>query len=252
MSVPLAVSPERPFNIRYADEALLVVEKPAGIVTEPGRGHSEDTLLNGLFHQYRTRLQRMWKARDWGLLHRLDRLTSGLLLVALKPEAYDALRTQFENHRVRKRYWALVAGVPPRKQGTVQQPLREIKGVRKRAVIGRDGKPATTAYRLLSSGTWREPRGRKRETTVSLLEIRPATGRLHQVRVHMSHLGCPVLGDTWYGEQHPGPRMTRLGLHAAELSFVHPNLKRRLVVRAPWPEDLRSVLARCGLTEPML
>lgn len=226
-----------PWEVRYEDSDLLVVEKPSGVVTEPGRGHPDDSLLNGLFARFASQLQNLGEARDWGLLHRLDRDTSGLVLVGLRPASYDALRAGFEAHRVRKVYWALVAGVPNPRQGIIQTPIEEVAGQRKRAVLSRKGRAAVTAYRVLAVGE-----------QASLIEARPATGRLHQIRVHMASSGCPVLGDSEYGRSEI--RVARLCLHAARLSFVHPREQRRLTVASDWPDDLRGTLRRLGLPEP--
>ncbi len=228
-----------PFDIRYRDDDLLVVDKPSGVVSEPGKGHARDSLLNGLFCEFAPLLQNMGEARDWGLLHRLDRDTSGLLIVALRHRAYDALRDAFEHRRVKKTYWAIVAGTPKPLQAVIQKPIAEVVGVRKRAAIRRDGAPAVTAYRVLAS-----------VGPVSLIEARPATGRLHQIRVHMADAGCPVLGDETYGGSARALRVPRLCLHAAALSFVHPAGQKRLNVTSPWPADLRSTLSRFKLPDP--
>jgi 23S rRNA pseudouridine1911/1915/1917 synthase len=236
----ISPNPNVPFEVRYEDDDLLVVEKPSGVVSEPGRGHASDSLLNGLFAGYAARLQNLGEQRDWGLLHRLDRDTSGLLLVGLRNRAYDGLRKAFEERRVKKTYWALVDGTPKTKQGVIQSPIREVHGRQKTAVIHRAGRPAVTAYRVLSvSGP------------ICLIEAQPKTGRLHQIRVHLASLGCPVLGDELYGRPTLlAVRVPRLCLHAAALSFVHPTTNRRIEVRSEWPLKLRTVLIRLGLPEP--
>lgn len=248
----LSISPNSgvAYNICYEDDDLLVVEKPAGVVSQPGKGHQTDSLLNGLFARFGGRLQSLGPARDWGLMHRLDRDTSGLLIVALTPAAHQTLREAFEQRRIRKTYWAIVFGKPPRPGGVMQQLIREVQGVQKRAVIHRAGRPAATSYRVLDSAVL-DAAGREDPGMVSLIEARPATGRLHQVRVHLAHLGCPILGDEMYGgTERNMPRVPRLCLHAAELSFVHPTTQQRAQVRSPWPADLKRVLARMGLREP--
>ncbi len=232
-------NPDVPFEVRHEDELLLVADKPAGVVTEPGKGHAADSLLNGLFVRHAARLQNLGEPRDWGLLHRLDRDTSGLVLVALRREAYDALRTGFEKRQIKKVYWAVVAGEPQPRQGVIQRPIVEVRGPLKRATLRRDGAPAITAYKILAPG-----RG------VSLIEARPATGRLHQIRIHLASLGCPVLGDTMYGRSAAHVRVPRLCLHASRLSFVHPGSSRRMEVASPMPADLAPVLRRFELEMP--
>lgn len=239
MDYSVSPNPDVPFKIRWQDDTLLVVEKPGRVVTQPGKKHEHDSLLNGLFHAHGNALQNMGESRGFGLLHRLDKDTSGLVLVALRPRTYAGLREQFEQRRIKKRYWALVNGLPRPAQGVIQKPIAEVVSTRKRAVLRRDGKPSITAYKVL------EEKG-----GIALIEARPKTGRLHQIRVHMADLGCPVLGDFMYAGDIPMPDVLRLCLHAAELSFVHPETMERITVRAEWPQDLRKTLSRFGLSEP--
>jgi len=228
-----------PYEVHFADDSLIVVEKPAGVVTQPGKKHERDSLLNGLFAEYGPTLQNLGESRDWGLLHRLDRETSGLIIVALRKSAFDHLLDQFKRRLVQKIYWALVAGRPVPAQGVLQKPIAEVVGARKKAVLARDGKPAITAYRVLQSAN-----------DVSLIEARPKTGRLHQIRLHMASIGCPVLGEDTYNGKFALPKVPRLCLHAASLSFIHPVDGNRRTVYSPWPQDLAATLKRFGLTTP--
>ncbi|MFQ5430692.1 MAG: RluA family pseudouridine synthase [Phycisphaerae bacterium] len=232
-------NPTVPFEVAHADAHLLVVAKPPGVVTQPGKKHERTSLLNGLFCRYGKPLQNLGAARGWGLLHRLDKDTSGLVLVALRVRAYEHLLDQFKRRLVKKTYWAIVAGTPRPAQGVIQKPIAEIVGTRKRAVIRRDGKQAITAYRILQCGAG-----------ATLIEARPKTGRLHQIRVHMASLGHPVVGDALYATGSDLPPVPRHCLHAASLSFVHPEAGRRLTIVSPWPADLRKTLKRLGLTAP--
>jgi len=232
-------NPDVPYEVRYRDEHLLVADKPSGVVTEPGKGHADDSLLNGLFGEFAAALQNLGEGRDWGLLHRLDKDTSGLLLVGLRVKAYDALRAAFEARQVKKVYWALVMGTPQPAQAVLQKPIVEVTGVRKRASLRQEGRQAITAYKVLQRGD-----------RVSLVEARPATGRLHQIRVHMASIGCPVLGDEMYGASARAIRVPRLCLHAARLSFVHPEKQRRIEVASMWPADLDATLKRFGFEKP--
>ena len=228
-----------PYEIRHADDDFLVVDKPARVVTQPGKKHEHDSLLNGLFSVYGKALQNLGDARGWGLLHRLDKDTSGLVLVALRNRAYDHLRKQFEDRQIRKTYWAIVCGRPKPVQGVIQKRITEITGTRKRAVIRRDGKKAITAYRVLQSAN-----------SVSLIEALPKTGRLHQIRIHMETIGHPVLGESVYLGKAEPPTVPRLCLHAAELSFIHPTKGHRITAQSPWPRDLVTTLKRFGLVVP--
>jgi len=230
-----------PYEVRHADDDILVVEKPSGVVTQPGKKHQRTSLLNGLFVKYGRQLQNLGEARGWGLLHRLDKDTSGLVIVALRGRAYDHLLDQFKRRLVKKTYWAIVAGSPRPAQGVIQKPIVEVVGTRKRAIIKRDGKPSITAYRTLQTAG-----------DVTLIEARPKTGRLHQIRVHVSDLGCPVLGETVYAGKHRLPSVARLCLHAAALSFIHPETGHRLEIRSAWPSDLRKTLKRLELSIPHL
>lgn len=238
------------YRLAYVDEYLLVADKPAGVVTQPGKKHERDSLLNALFATYGNTLQNLGQARDWGLLHRLDKETSGLVMVALRNRAYEDLRRQFEERRIQKVYWAVVGGQPHPAQGVIQKPIAEVVGLRKKAVIQRDGQQAITAYRTLAVGSQAGSLCHKSAGGVSLIEARPKTGRLHQVRVHLAALGHPLLGETLYGAWRGLPRVPRLCLHAAQLSFMHPETGRRLTVLSPWPEDLASTLRRFDLPSP--
>lgn len=246
MSVQLSVHPNPHVSLAlaYEDPAFVVVDKPAGVVTQPGEKHDRDTLLNGLFASHGKALQNIGKARDFGLVHRLDRPTSGLVIVALEQAAYDHLRAQFAGRTIEKTYLALVHGAPRPPSGTEQTPIREVRrGGRKVAALdgGRGAQPAVTRYETLVRGP-----------VASLLACRPATGRLHQIRVHLAHRGCPVVGDGEYGRREAVDRSLgqRIGLHAAELRLVHPTTGQRLTVRAPLPADLLAACERLGVVCP--
>jgi 23S rRNA pseudouridine1911/1915/1917 synthase len=228
------------FKILHEDPHLLIVLKPAGVATQPGKRHEHDALLNGLFAAHGTRLQQLGRARDFGLLHRLDRMTSGLVVVALTKDAYDGLRRAFEARMIRKFYWAVTARAPHKPVGTIRRPIIEETDERKTARVSAAGKPALTAYRVLESGS-----------AGALLECRPVTGRLHQVRVHLASIGCPILGDDLYAPRVKGRTAPRLALHAHRLVFEHPVTAQRIDVRTPWPADLASLLRRLKLKKPL-
>lgn len=233
------------FAVRHADDDLLVVEKPPRVVTQPGVGHEHDTLLNGLFAQYGDRLQQLGVARDFGLVHRLDRETSGLLVVALTPKGYDGMRALFERREVSKYYWAICHKAPRDAQGVIKKPIAEEVRRKDRytsikyAKISAQGKPAVTAYRVLAdSGLG------------ALIEARPVTGRLHQVRVHLDLIGSAVLGDPQYGPNLVRKASPRLALHAHRLVFDHPITGDRMDIAARFPRDLRGVLKKLRLPGP--
>ncbi len=244
MSAPTP-NPRVTFRVRHEDEHLLVVEKRARLVTAPGVGHEHDTLLNGLMAAHGGRLARLGARRDWGLVHRLDKDTSGLLLVALTPEAYDGLRALFETREVRKFYWAVCRSAPNKPTGVIKRPIiEEVQRVdrytsTKTSRIGASGKPAVTAYRVLQTSP-----------AAALVEARPITGRLHQVRVHLDSIGATVLGDEVYGPRSARAASPRLALHAHRLGFTHPITGEEIDIRSPFPRDLRPMLRRMMLELP--
>lgn len=246
MNLSVPANPRITYGLRYQDEHLLVIEKPPRVPTQPGKGHASDTLLNGLFAQFGAQLQNLGKARDFGLLHRLDKETSGLLVVGLRTAAYDAMREQFMQRAVRKFYWAICDGMPKHPSGVLRMPIAESdpvaenrSGPMKLARISRTGKPSITAYRVLDRGP-----------AATLIECRPVTGRLHQIRVHMEAIGCPLLGDTIYGPRRVHTASPRVALHAHRLAFVHPITGQPIDIRTDWPGDLRRTLRLLGLHRP--
>lgn len=230
------------FGVRYEDEHLVVVEKPSGIVTQPGLSHADDSLLNGLFARWGTRLQKLGRGRSFGLLHRLDRETSGLVGVALDAKSYDDISDAFRRREVRKFYWAVVRGAPNTPTGTINRPLAEVRRDKKlMASVSSSGKPALTAFRQLESAH-----------DVTLLECRAVTGRLHQLRAHLASIHCPILGDGIYAPSTVAGMAPRLALHAHRLAFEHPVTKAALDVRSAWPRDLKPLLRRVGIERPDL
>lgn len=232
----------------FEDKDLVVIAKRAGIVTQPGKGHDSDSLLNGLFDRYSKQLQKLGAPRDFGLLHRLDRFTSGILVVALSPSAYDGLREQFEARTVRKFYWAVTDKSPSTPTGLINKPLLETQPrdytEQKLSKISAKGKPAQTAYRVLSTATSGPHEG------AALIEARPLTGRLHQVRVHLATIGCPIIGDDLYAPPAIRKLGPRLALHSHRLAFTHPISGEPIDAQTPFPKDLRSLLTKLKLKRP--
>jgi 23S rRNA pseudouridine1911/1915/1917 synthase len=235
------------YRLAYEDEHILVIEKRARLVTAPGVGHEDDTLLNGLVATHGTPLRNLGTSRDWGLLHRLDKATSGLLVVALTPPAYDGLREAFESRAVRKFYWAVCRSTPNKPSGVIRKPVvEEVKRATrytstKTARVGASGKAALTAYRALQSSG-----------SACLIEARTVTGRLHQVRVHLDSIGATVLGDDLYGPKIARMSSPRLALHAHRIAFLHPVTGEEIDQRSMFPRDLRGMLKRMRLTRPDL
>lgn len=232
------------FRVLYEDADLLVVNKPAKVATQPGLGHEHDALLNGLFARWGNQLQNLGAKRDFGLLHRLDRAASGLVVVGLRASAYDALREAFSSRRVKKLYWAVTRSAPNSPAGVIRKPIEEYKGRRgtrtmKLAKISSHGKPGITAYRTLAESP-----------TAALVECRPVTGRLHQIRVHLDAIGCTILGDDIYGPEGVRSAAPRLALHAHRLVFLHPISGEVVDISSPWPNDLKSLLRKLTLPRP--
>jgi 23S rRNA pseudouridine1911/1915/1917 synthase len=228
----VAEEPEAPrarFEIAWQDEHLLVVDKPAGVVVHPARGHRTGTLAQAL-----QGLAAGGEDPDRaGIVHRLDRDTSGLLLVARTVEAYDALRAQIRAREIVREYLALVEGRPPAREGTIEAPLGRDRRARMRISTDTDDpKPAVTHFeveRALPQST--------------LLRVRLQTGRTHQIRAHLLAIGHPVLGDPEYGR--PGVLgLERQFLHAEHLALAHPVTGAPLDLRSPLPADLRAALQR--------
>lgn len=240
MNYSIAPNERVAFKVRYEDEHLLVVEKRARLATVPGKGHADDTLLNGLFAQYGTRLQNVGGPREFGMMHRLDKPTSGLVLVALTPDCYDALGVQFRERKVAKFYYAITKRAPAKVPvGTINRPILEEHKAMKLARVASGGKPSLTAYRLVSQSP-----------AAALLECRAVTGRLHQVRVHLASIGCPILGDDLYANATVADAAGRLMLHAHRLAFEHPVTGLGVDVSSPPPRDFRAMLKRAGLALP--
>ena len=228
-----------PLRIVFEDEHLLVVDKPAGLVVHPAAGNPDGTLVNALLHHCGGSLSGIGGVARPGIVHRIDKDTSGLLLVAKTDVAHEGLAKQFAAHSIERRYLALVNGVPNTAEGTVDAPLARSSTNRKKISIvkGSRGKRAVTHWRRLQ--ILRE---------AALVECRLETGRTHQVRVHMASLGYPLLGDPVYGRSGKNNRellkslnFHRQALHAAELGFTHPVTKHRLSFASGMPADMQEL-----------
>ena len=228
-----------PLRIVFEDEHLLVVDKPAGLVVHPAAGNPDGTLVNALLHHCGGSLSGIGGVARPGIVHRIDKDTSGLLLVAKTDVAHEGLAKQFAAHSIERRYLALVNGVPKTAEGIVDAPLARSSTNRKKISIveGSRGKRAVTHWRRLR--ILRE---------AALVECRLETGRTHQVRVHMASLGYPLLGDPVYGRSGKNNRellkslnFHRQALHAAELGFTHPVTKHRLSFASGMPADMQEL-----------
>ena len=241
---PLDVSGEQiPLRIVYEDDDLLIVDKPAGMVTHPSAGHSGGTLVNALLGRAGgSEYGGIGGVARPGIVHRLDRDTSGLLMVAKHDTAQQALMAQLKARRVKKTYLALVAGSVPATVGRIEAPIGRDPRHRTRMGVVPDGRPATTGYRV-----------RERLAGWTLLEVDLVTGRTHQIRVHMASIGHAVAGDPVYatGAARKGPAgLTRLFLHAWRLELAAPSGDQLIQATADLPPELESVLAELRRHDP--
>jgi len=218
-----------PLRILYEDAHILAVDKAAGMVVHPGAGHFTGTLVGALMHHSRELSGVGGDPTRAGIMHRLDKETSGCLLVAKTDRAHAALAEQFAGRDVRKIYLARVAGIPRRTFGTIDAPIARHPHHRQKMAVSENerGREAVTEYRVLLT-----------DGKTSLLECRPKTGRTHQIRVHLKSIGHPVLGDPLYGQRGP---YTRHMLHAYKIAFLHPVTRKPMEICAPPTEPLLQI-----------
>lgn len=247
---PKAIAEDIPLAIVYEDADLIIVNKPAGMVTHPAYGNYTGTLVNALLHHTRSLSGVNTELRP-GIVHRLDKETTGLMVVAKNDPAHQALAKQFSRRTIEREYWALVWGTFKEKQGTIETYLGRSKRDRKKVAVTREGKLAVTEYRVLQDFDF-----------LSLVRLKLRTGRTHQIRVHLAHIGHPVFGDPTYGGRShnwgglKGKRaeasqrllemITRQALHAKTIGFVHPSTKKQVSFDSELPDDMQNVLVAAG------
>lgn len=242
-----AVSEAIPIEIVYEDEDLIVVNKPAGMVTHPAYGNYTGTLVNALLHHC-AKLSTTDDELRPGVVHRLDKDTSGLIVAAKNDVAHAALARQFSQRTIEREYWAVVWDIFKQRRGTIDASLGRSKSDRKRITVTREGKPAVTEYEVLECFPY-----------LSLVRLKLRTGRTHQIRVHLAHIGHPVFGDPTYGGrriawggaeakrkaevQHLLTFMPRQALHAKTLGFIHPATNQFQRFDSQLPRDMKQLLA---------
>lgn len=219
-------------DVIYIDENVIVVNKPAGMVVHPGAGNAQDTLVNAILHRW-PEIARVGEAERPGIVHRLDKDTSGVLILARNEAAYSWLVRQFKSRKTKKTYLALVDGEPPSPTGRIETSIGRDEKIRQRmaVVYGDKGKKAITEYYTLESF---------RDHT--LLEVQLLTGRTHQIRVHLAFLGCPVAGDQIYGRRKKSLDLPRFFLHAHKLTVKLPGDEEPTEFTAPLAADLEEIL----------
>jgi 23S rRNA pseudouridine1911/1915/1917 synthase len=226
--------------VLYEDEWLLAIDKPAGLVVHPAPGHWSGTLVNALLHRWSGSPAGLDPARC-GIVHRLDKDTSGVMLVAKDVATHAALAEAFRAREVGKEYVAFVHGVPRRPEGEIDEPIGRHPVHRKRMSVRRGGRAAVTRYRVL-----------ERFSGAAFVEARPKTGRTHQIRVHLAALGHPILADPVYarGRARRVASLARQALHARAIAFPHPQRAEIVRIEAPLPADLSAALAELRAAAP--
>ena len=241
--VPLdTVAQDIPLTIVHEDADLIVVDKPAGLVVHPAAGNLDGTLVNALLHHCEGKLSGIGGVARPGIVHRIDKDTSGLLVVAKSDKAHEGLARQFKDHSIDRLYAAIVYGVPVPGSGTVDAWVGRSDADRKKMAVHREGrgKHAVTHYRMV-----------ERLQGAAMVECRLETGRTHQVRVHMHHIGHPLIGDPVYGRERKGFKsiletlgFKRQALHAKSLGFIHPVTSERLMFQSVLPGDMQELLSQ--------
>lgn len=236
-SPPPVIQPEAlQLDVRYEDDDVIVINKPRGMVVHPAPGHETGTLVNALL-AYSDDLSAVAGSDRPGIVHRLDKDTTGLILVAKNDAAHRTLSAELKKRLIDRHYLAVVHGVPEKETAIIEAPIGRHPIDRQRMMVTGDGRPAWTKYWLLE----------KFDTAFSLLELKLFTGRTHQIRVHMAYLGHPILGDRQYGPRQV-PRGLEIlegqALHAYYLSFTHPRTRERISITCPPPDDFRQAVAQ--------
>ncbi len=230
---PSALIPEAiPLNVVFENDDILVVDKPAGMVVHPGAGHSTGTLVHAAL-AHAPELEGVGGVKRPGIVHRLDKNTSGLILMAKNDAAHRMLQDQFQERTVEKVYLALVDGKPPTPSGRVEAPIGRDTTQRKRMIVtsAQKGRAAVSEYRTL-----------KKFSKHTYLEVKPFTGRTHQIRVHLAYLECSIAGDQVYGRRRSTVPLKRHFLHAARLAIKLPGKGTKSTFEAPLPSELQTVL----------
>ena len=234
---PVDVLPQNiPLDVVYEDSDVIVVNKPVGMVVHPAPGHPDGTLVNALLYHCGNTLSGINGELRPGIVHRIDRDTSGLLIAAKNDFAHQALAEQLQDHSLYREYEAVCVGTLREDAGTVDAPIGRHPVERKKMAVDRkNGRAAVTHWQVLA-----------RYPGHTHIRCRLETGRTHQIRVHMASIGHPLLGDTVYGAKKPVPGLAGQCLHARRLSFIHPRTGERVTVECPLPDYFTQVLARLG------
>ena len=222
-----------PLDVVYEDDDIIVVNKPTGLVVHPAPGHPDGTLVNALLHHCGDSLSGIGGEKRPGIVHRIDRDTSGLIIAAKNDAAHLALSAQLKDHSLSRTYECLVTGNMKQDSGTVDAPIGRSSADRKKMAVVPTGRRAVTHWEVVA-----------RYPGVTHLRCRLETGRTHQIRVHMAYIGHPILGDTVYGAKKPVPGLTGQCLHATGLRFVHPRTGEPVELHCPLPPEFTAMLQK--------
>ncbi len=222
-----------PLDVVYEDDDVIVVNKPTGLVVHPAPGHPDGTLVNALLHHCGDSLSGIGGKKRPGIVHRIDRDTSGLIIAAKNDAAHLALSAQLKDHSLSRTYECLVTGNMKQDSGTVDAPIGRSSADRKKMAVVPTGRRAVTHWEVVA-----------RYPGVTHLRCRLETGRTHQIRVHMAYIGHPILGDTVYGAKKPVPGLTGQCLHATGLRFIHPRTGEPVELHCPLPPEFTAMLQK--------
>ena len=221
-----------PLNVIYEDNDIIVINKPKGMVVHPANGNPDGTLVNAVMNKCKDSLSGIGGEIRPGIVHRLDKDTSGAIIVAKNDKAHIALSEQLKNHEVKKTYLALVRGIIKENEATINMPIARSKKDRKKMDVDKDGKEAITHFKVLG----------RYKNKYTLLQINLETGRTHQIRVHLSHIGYPIIGDEVYSNGKNEWNVSGQCLHAWKLEFIHPITGKKISLEAEIPEYLKNII----------
>ena len=221
-----------PLNVIYEDNDIIVINKPKGMVVHPANGNPDGTLVNAVMNLCKDSLSGIGGEIRPGIVHRLDKDTSGAIIVAKNDKAHIALSEQLKNHEVKKTYLALVRGIIKENEATINMPIARSKKDRKKMDVDKDGKEAITHFKVLG----------RYKNKYTLLQINLETGRTHQIRVHLSHIGYPIIGDEVYSNGKNEWNVSGQCLHAWKLEFKHPITGKKISLEAEIPEYLKNII----------
>ncbi len=234
------IAQDIPIDVLYEDNDIIVVNKPKGMVVHPANGNPDGTLVNAILSKCRGTLSGIGGEIRPGIVHRLDKDTSGVIIVAKNDKSHINLSQQIKDHKVEKTYIALVRGIVKENEASINMPIGRSKKDRKKMAVTSNGKQAITHFKVIE---------RFLKSNVTLLKVKIETGRTHQIRVHLSEIGYPIIGDAVYSKGKNEWNIQGQCLHAKSLKFKHPTTNKEMKIEAPLPEYLKEVIKQCQKRE---